>query len=288
MDTSLSGQTPRREFSIDCIARADRPSLGAMNAVVRAGFLAFSLTVCACGGATQSSPSYPSSSSSPYGASGSYSAPAMSSPGVPPREQVTAGIVVRPDLLCVPFAVHVIDPDADKAMGIAQGLVGEIVAKFRAVAPTGVLRMRGIAVNPTQGYGKSKEEKEQTAFALVADGVFEMPLADSVDYWARSKLVTTFVALSKKEHDARKDPPITTSFEMPNLRVADPEMHRAKLTKQWVERARAFATAAQSTTTPLNLVDCHAPGDIAQRPISTEEVGLTLAVSCRLDTAPTK
>ena len=212
----------------------------------------------------------------------------MSGPGVPAREQVTAGIVVRPDLLCVPFAVHVIDADPDKAVGIAQGVVNEIVAQFKAAAPSGVLRMRGIGVNPTQGYGKTKEAQEQTSFALVADGVFEVPLADNLDYWARSKLLSTLVALSKKQHDARKEPPITTSFEMPNMRVADPEMHRTKLTKQWVERARAFATAAQTTAMPLNLVDCQAPGEIAQRHISTEEVGLTLSVSCRLDTAPAK
>jgi hypothetical protein len=101
-------------------------------------------------------------------------------------------------------------------------------------------------------------------------------------------MISAFVAASKKEHEARKEPPITLSFEMPNMRVADPEAHRAKLTKQWVERARAFATAAQTTTTPLVLVDCQAPGEIAQRHISTEEVGLTLTVSCRLDSAPLK
>lgn len=212
----------------------------------------------------------------------------MSGPGVPAREQVTAGIVVRPDLLCVPFAVHVLDADPDKAVGLAQGLVNDIVAKLKAVAPNGVLRMRGIAVSPTYGNGKTKEEKDAMSFALVADGVFETPLADNVDYWARSKLISSLVAVTKKEHDSRKEPPITLSFEMPNMRVADPEIHRAKLTKQWVERARAFATAAQTTTTPLALVDCQAPGEIAQRHISTEEVGLTLSVSCRLDSAASK
>lgn len=212
----------------------------------------------------------------------------MSGPGVPAREQVTAGIVVRPDLACVPFAVHVLDADPDKAVAIAQGVVNELVSKLRVAAPNGVLRMRGIAVNPTQGYGKTKEAQAETTFALVADGVFEAPLAETADYWARSKMISAFVAISKKEHEARKEPPVTLSFEMPNLRVADPELHRAKLTKQWVERARAFATAAQTTTTPLTLVDCQAPGELAQRHISTEEVGLTLTVSCRLDTAAAK
>lgn len=229
-------------------------------------------------------PAYPSSSSGSYGSSSSPSAP--STPGVPAREQVTAGIVVRPDLLCLPFAVHAIDGDADKAVSFAQGVAAELLQKLRAIAPTGSMRMRGIAVSPTYGHGKSKEEKETASFALVADGAFEVALPESLDYWARSKLVSAMVAASKREMEARKEPPITLSFETPYMRVVDPEVHRPKLTKQWVERARAFADAAQSTqstTMPLFLVDCAAPGEIAQRPISNEEVGLTLAVSCRLD-----
>lgn len=226
--------------------------------------------------AAASNPSYPSSSSGSYGSA--YSAP-PSAPGVPAREQVTAGIVVRPDLLCVPFAIRAIDADAEKAVVSAQGLAGELLQKLKAIAPTGSLRMRGIAVAPT--YGKGKEaSKDSELFALVADGAFEVPLPDSMDYWSRSKLVTSLVAASKKETDARKEPPITVSFEPPNMRVTDVEAHRGKLTKQWVERARAFADA---TGSGLVLVDCQAPGEIAQRSISNEEVGLTLSVSCRLD-----
>jgi hypothetical protein len=229
-----------------------------------------------CGASTAgSNPSFPSSSSGSYGSANS----APSTPGVPAREQVTAGIVVRPDLLCVPFAIGAIDEDADKAVTTAQGIAGELFQKLKAIAPTGTMRMRGVAVAPT--YGKSKEaNKESEQFALVADGAFEVALTDSMDYWARSKLITALVAASKKEMNARKEPPITVRFETPYLRVVDPEAHRSKLTKQWVERAKAFADA---TGSGLVLVDCQAPGEIAQRSISNEEVGLTLSVSCRLD-----
>lgn len=251
-----------------------------MNAAPRTLILA-SLALAACNAPAAPNPSFPSSSSGSYSSPSSPSGP--SSPGVPAREQVTAGIVVRPDLLCLPFAVHALDKDADKAVLLAQGVAGELLQKLRAIAPTGSLRMRGIAVSPTYGHGKSKEEKESASFALVADGAFEVSMPESLDYWARSKLVSAMVAASRREMDARKDPPITVSFENPYMRVVDPEVHRPKLTKQWVERARAFADAAQSTSTPLALVDCAAPGEIAQRSISNEEVGLSLSVSCRLD-----
>jgi hypothetical protein len=212
--------------------------------------------------------------------------PAPSTPGVPSREQVTAGIVVRPDLLCLPFAIHAADVDADKAVASAQALAAELTQKLKAIAPTGATRMRGIAVGPSI-IQQSKTKEDQQAFALSADGVFEVSIGDT-DFWTRTKLVTAMVTLSKREQDARKDQLVKISFEQPNMRVTDPEVHRAKLTKQWVERAKAFGEAAQSSTTPLALVDCVAPGEITQRHISNEEVGLTLAVSCRLDARPLK
>lgn len=255
-----------------------------MNAAQRCSILA-AVFLIACNPAPKD-PAYPSSSSGSYGST--YSAPsAPSGPGVPAREQVTAGIVVRPDLVCLPFAIHALDTDADKAVALAQGLASELAQKLKAIAPTGAIRMRGVAVSPTSGKMKA-DEKDAPVFALVADGAFEVAMPESMDYWARSKLVAAFVAASRKEADARKDQPLKISFEAPNMRVTDPEVFRGKLTKQWVERAKAFAEAAQSSTSPLLLVDCAAPGEIAQRHVSNEEVSLTLSVSCRLDSRASK
>jgi hypothetical protein len=64
--------------------------------------------------------------------------------------------------------------------------------------------------------------------------------------------------------------------------VKNPESYRAKLTEQWVQRAHAFAAAAQAREAPLHLLDCAPPGDIIQKQRSLEEVSLSLAVNCRL------
>lgn len=249
-----------------------------MNAAHRFAILTTSLLAACAPPAGTKEASFPSSSSGSYSAA---SMPAPSTPGVPAREQVIAGIVVRPDLLCLPFAIHAADADADKALASAQALASELTQKLKALAPAGATRMRGIAVSPSV-IQQTTSKEEAPAFALTADGVFEVALGET-DFWTRTKLIAAFVTLSKREHDARKDQLVKVSFEQPNMRVTDPEAFRAKLTKQWVERAKAFADAAQTATTPLALVDCAAPGEIAQRPISNEEVGLTLSVSCRLD-----
>ncbi|MGZ5968482.1 MAG: SIMPL domain-containing protein [Polyangiales bacterium] len=214
---------------------------------------------------------------------------APSTPGVPARELVSAGVVVRPDLVCVPFAVHVLDGDADKAVATAHALVDEVTSHLRAAAGgAGVVKMRGIAVSPVASAKKSGSD-EVKSYALVADGSFEVPLAAALDFWGRSKLVSALVASSRKDVDAHLEGPAKVSFETPQMRVHDPEVHRPALTKQWIERARAFAEAAQGPSQgPLALVDCQAPGEIAQHHVSTEEVALTLSIACRLDARPSK
>jgi hypothetical protein len=69
-----------------------------------------------------------------------------------------------------------------------------------------------------------------------------------------------------------------------NMRVAvkDTESYRGKLTELWVQRARAFASAAQAHQAPLYLLDCSRPGDIRQKQQSLEEIALSLSMTCRL------
>jgi hypothetical protein len=258
-----------------------------MNARLLASSSALLLAlVYGCGGGGRTEVVYPSSGSSPYSASTSMAAP--STPGVPARELVSAGVVVRPDLVCVPFAVHVLDGDADKAVGAAHALVDEIVGHLRAAAGGGVVKMRGIAVSPVSTMKKSGTD-EVKSYALVADGSFEVALPAGLDFWGRSRLVSALVAASRKDVDAHLEGPAKVSFETPQMRVVDPEAHRAALTKQWIERARAFAEAAQGPSQgPLALVDCQAPGEIAQHHVSTEEVALTLSIACRLDARSSK
>jgi hypothetical protein len=58
--------------------------------------------------------------------------------------------------------------------------------------------------------------------------------------------------------------------------------------EQWVKRARAFADAAQSPAAPLQMTDCAAPGEVAQRAVSNEEVALSLSIACHIDVARVK
>jgi hypothetical protein len=90
-------------------------------------------------------------------------------------------------------------------------------------------------------------------------------------------------APAKLDKAKETKPAIESAFNTPVLKVRDPEAHRAELIKRWVERTRAFARGAESNGAPLELVDCAPPAGITQRAISVEEVGLSLAVTCRLD-----
>jgi hypothetical protein len=230
-----------------------------------------------------SQPSFPSTGSS-YSASPSFSAP--SAPAVPHREQVTAGLVVRPDLACIPFALRTTAETSEKAVASLKDKIGEIAQRVGATAGGGMrVRMRGFALALA---GTKKASGGEEELAATADGAFDLPLAEGLDYWARSRLVAAVQAAIAKEVAACAGGPVRASFEAPQLQVHDPEAFRGKLMEQWVKRARAFADAAQNPATTLQITDCTAPGEIAQRAISSEEVALSLAISCRIDTGKGK
>lgn len=237
-----------------------------------------------------SEPSFPSTSSS------SYSAPsAPSAPGVPQHETVTAGIVVRPDLVCFPFALRTTALDSEKAVAALRAAVEELGKRVGA-ATGGALkvRMRGFAIAPARTSKKSGGEQEE--LAATVDGAFELPLAEGLDYWARTRLMAAIeaaiareTAASYKEAEAavaaaNAAPVVKVSFSSAQPQVKEPEAYRVRLVDQWVKRARIFTDAAQSSAAPLLITDCATPGEIAQRSVSDEEVALSLAITCRIDT----
>jgi hypothetical protein len=199
---------------------------------------------------------------------------------VPARESVSAGLVVRPDQLCLPFALRSADPDATRAMRAIEAAASELHAKLRAIDAKFALRMRGVAASALG----SKKDGDATSrpMAVVADGVFEVPLDPGSDYWARSRLVAWLSAFTAGETDARAASPVHATFEPAHVQVAAPESFRARLTEAWVHHAREFAAAARAGDAPLVLDDCAPPGEIAQRAISNEEVALSLTVTCKL------
>ena len=242
-----------------------------------------------------SAPSFPSTSTS------SYSAPSTpSEPGVPQHERVTAGIVVRPDLVCFPFAIRTTALDSEKAIAALRAAV-EALGQRVGAATGGALkvRMRGFAIAPARATKKSGGEEE---LAATADGAFELPLAEGLDFWARSRLVASIEAAiareratssyegtSSKEAEApataaNAAPVVKVSFSPAQPQVKEPEAYRSRLVDQWVKRARLFTDAAQSSAAPLQITDCATPGEIAQHSVSNEEVALSLSITCRIDT----
>jgi hypothetical protein len=222
---------------------------------------------------------FPSTSTQSYSSS-SGSVSGQSEPRVPAREAVSAGLVVRPDQLCLPFALRSTDADATRAVRAIEAVTAELQAKLRAVDPKFTLRMRGVVASPL---GTKKEgDASVHPMGVVADGVFEVPLDPGADYWARSRLVAWLSAFTAAECDARAATPVHASFEAPRMQVASPDAFRAKLTEAWVRQAREFASAAHAGDVALVLDDCAPPGEITERAISNEEVGLSLTVTCKL------
>ena len=244
-----------------------------------------------------SEPSFPSTGSS------SYSAPSTpSAPGVPQHETVTAGIVVRPDMVCFPFALRTTAPDAEKAVAALRSAVDALAQRVGgATAGALKVRMRGFAIAPA---GTAKKSSGEDELAATVDGAFELPLTEGQEYWARTRLVASiegaiaretaasYGATSSKEAEApapNAPPVVKASFSPAQPQVKEPEAYRARLVDQWVKRARIFTDAAQiSPATPLLITDCATPGEIAQRSVSSEEVALSLSITCRIDSPRSK
>jgi len=110
-------------------------------------------------------------------------------------------------------------------------------------------------------------------------------LPESLDFWGRTALVAGLIKVGDQEAAAAEKTGTgpRASFCAPRAQVRDPEARRAELVKRWVERARDFMSQAQSAQAPLQIVGCAPPGEVTQRPVSVDEVVLSLAVSCRLD-----
>lgn len=254
--------------------------------------LLLGLFAIGCGSTAVPEPSAPSLlSSASYGSASSFSAP--SGPSIPSHGDARGGLVVRPDLACVPFVLRI--ELADPKAGLDLLEKATLAVKERFGATTGgaaTIALLGANTTAAPEYSKSKDDDPPPArFIVTVDGAVEVPLAAEAGYWARAKIVAGLVEASKKRDALVPSagvgaPAIEAAFGSPEIKLRDPESFRPELVKRWVERARAFARVAESQTAPLQLVSCEPPNAITQTPISLEQVGLALPVSCRIDVAP--
>lgn len=264
-----------------------------VTAPVLRGLFSAALLVAAsgCASAAPSYQSQPSISGSGYSASVGSSFSGGDGFSAPQRQQARGELVVRPDAIVIVFAVKETNPDAQKAIASLQAFTADIGRRFQeATSGASSMKMCGASVQPVSK-GKVKDS-EVTEYAVIVDGSIEIALAPEQDYWARSRLiaaislVTRAIASPPPAADGEREPPPAPAvrFDEPQILVKDPEIHRAKLTERWIKRARDLAAAAQDAAAPLHLVGCGPPAQIEQRPISLEEIALSLAVSCRVDT----
>jgi hypothetical protein len=250
-------------------------------------FSAVALLLTACGGSAYQEPSAPSllSSSSYSSPSSSFSAP--SSPSIP-RHDTRGDLVVRPDLVCVPFVLRLDGRDSKATLAVLEKATQAVQERFSA-ATNGQATMTMLGAN-VANLGSSSKVKtdEPPKFVVTIDGSIEVPLGADANYWARARILSALVQASSDRNplvpQAPEDQPqLDSAFGAPEVKVRNVEAHRAELLKRWVERTRAFAKAAESEKAPLELVNCDPPQAIAQTVISVEQVGLSLPVQCRID-----
>jgi hypothetical protein len=203
--------------------------------------------------------------------------------GVAMTRDVDAGLVVRPDTLLMDVRITDEGAGATQALAQAQAAGAELQTRLQAAtAGAAALVWCGTQVTPRETSSTPAATAE--TFRVTLEGRVEIALAADLDYWKRSALVGALAELSAGLQRARAAKGGGRGVSLDSMRVAvkSPESYRGKLTELWVQRSRAFATAAQAHQAPLYLLDCTPPGDIRQRQQSLEEIALSLAVSCRL------
>jgi hypothetical protein len=214
----------------------------------------------------------------------SYSGSSGSEMSVPHRGAARADLVVRPDAVVIVFALKETQADAEMALGGLAGAAADLEKRLKeATAGAASVKMSGATMRE-EHKGKA-DDGERGEVSVVVDGSIEVGLAPGLDFWARSRLLASIARVTREIGAAFRSskPERAVKFSEASVIVKDPEVYRAKLTEAWVKRARAFADAAQAGPAPLYLVDCAPPARIEQQAISLEEVGLSLAMTCRLN-----
>jgi len=213
-----------------------------------------------------------SSSSEAY-ADSSRSAYSVGEPTLP------EGMTVRPDVLLVAFTFRHEAESLEQALPGLKQAVEHYVAAATEASHVGVSARMGELEWAVRKIGYRD---------VVVHGVLEVALPESLDFWGREMLVATLARVGEQEVSAaeRANAGLIASFSHPRARLRDPEAYREALTKQWMDRVRAFTKQVESEQAPLRLVGCEPPGEVKQQPLSVNEVSLSLTgVGCRLGLA---
>lgn len=201
-------------------------------------------------------------------------------PGVPQRGPVVADLVVPADQLALPFAVHVKNPDPERALYSAKVATEALIKAVHTQFPKAEVQLRGLTVQPESGHASYRGGVPSL---LAVDGEVRVALAAS-GFWSRAALVAKLEHLARTQtlgNDPEKSGYVL-AFSPTQARVAAPEAFRAELEKRLAARAREFAEAAAAKGHPLVPASCSVPGPVTQQVLSIEETALSLQASCTL------
>lgn len=195
------------------------------------------------------------------------------------RDAGPCSMIVRPDLVRVGFSARVEEPDSGKAVALFEAAFTALTRELGAALPGSLVVMRGLE---WQADGKSKTRISGGDGVPHATGHLEVPLADSMGYWPRARVLATLNILTHAAvtHGHARKPALEVAFGSPLLMVRDPEAHRAALIQRWLERVRQLADLAEASHVcgSLQLRECSAPGPVTQHSISLEETELRLSL----------
>lgn len=194
------------------------------------------------------------------------------------RQMASTDFVARPDTLTVGFNLRKNGSEVAAVVALLEKAADDVGQRLRtATGGAAMVRMRNISIDPIS------DKQGIEARMVSVDGIIDVPLPADADFWARAKLVAALSQATKAFTDENGKKGLTARFDRPQAVVKDPESFRPELMKQWLERARSFASAAQSPGAPLQLLQCEPPGMVQQIHLTLDEVALRLSQSCRID-----
>ncbi len=257
------------------------------NTLALAAALALSSTLLGCllgcaGAPVTSSPSLLSFSSSQPSASSFESSYAVrsSSAGL---IVVDADLVVRPDQVCLPFAVTVRGTDAQDAIAKAKAVVDDIKGKAGAVEASVLVRVDDIRSSVDTG-GKKVGDHVVEGVIVVVNGAVVAALGDG-DAFSRAAVVAGIAGAlwplahpKDKDGKALVDDDVAVAVGAAEPGVKDTEQHRAQLLEGWASRIGALSKSVGGDD--VDLTNCQAPPSVRITGGTFEKVGLTLPISC--------
>lgn len=242
-----------------------------------------SLLGVACAGA-RSAESTPVGS---FSSASAYSAPSYQPLQTTPAVAAAGEVMVRPDQVLQVFAVRTPEGVSRGRLDALKAAVSELERRMNEAAGENVR----VVVTGARLEQRGRKVADGGLVAVL-DGEVVLSFAEDTSAWDRSRMMfglQEVAATAAEEGMAaaglEKDQKLEISFGVPHPRVADAERYREQLTREWTERVKAFARAAQTDTAPLSAVDCQTPSAVRQRPISIERVALSLDAACRIDVA---